>query len=41
VHGIITLGLEKKLGVIPLDTLRMQTTLVVSAIGMGLLAGTQ
>ncbi len=22
VHGIITLGLEKKLGVIPLDTLR-------------------
>lgn len=41
VHGIITLVLEKILGVIPLDTLRMQTTLVVSAIGMGLLAGTQ
>jgi hypothetical protein len=33
--------LKKKLGVIPLDTLRMQTTLVVPAIGMGLLAGTQ
>jgi AcrR family transcriptional regulator len=38
VHGIIILGLEKKLGVVPLDVLRTQTSLVVSAIGMGLLA---
>ena len=37
-HGIVTLGLEEKLGVVPLDTLRTQTALVVSAIGTGLLA---
>jgi AcrR family transcriptional regulator len=40
VHGIITLGLEEKLGAVPLKTLRAQTKLLVSAIGMGLLAGT-
>lgn len=40
VHGIITLGLEKKLGAVPLATLRTQTRLIVSAIGTGLLAGT-
>jgi AcrR family transcriptional regulator len=38
VHGIITLGLEEKLGAVPLETLRTQTALVVSAIGTGLLA---
>lgn len=37
VHGIITLGLDEKLGAVPLDTLRTQTALVVSAIAMGLL----
>jgi AcrR family transcriptional regulator len=38
VHGIVTLGLEEKLGVVPLDALRAQTTLIVSAIGSGLAA---
>jgi AcrR family transcriptional regulator len=38
VHGIITLGLEEKLGVVSLEALRAQTTLIVSAIAMGLLA---
>jgi AcrR family transcriptional regulator len=38
VHGIVTLGLEEKLGVVSLEELRNQTTLIVSAIVMGLLA---
>jgi AcrR family transcriptional regulator len=38
VYGIVTLGLEEKLGVVSLEALRTQTTLIVSAIAMGLLA---
>jgi hypothetical protein len=38
VHGIITLGLEEKLGAVSLEELRNQTALIVSAIVMGLLA---
>jgi AcrR family transcriptional regulator len=38
VHGIITLGLEEKLGAVSLEELRNQTTLIVSAIVTGLLA---
>jgi AcrR family transcriptional regulator len=38
VHGIVTLGLEEKLGVVSLKALRTQTTLIVSAIATGLLA---
>jgi AcrR family transcriptional regulator len=38
VHGIVTLGLEEKLGAVSLGELRNQTTLIVSAILMGLLA---
>lgn len=37
-HGIVTLGLEEKLGVVSLEELRNQTTVIVSAIVMGLLA---
>jgi len=37
-HGIITLGLEEKLGAVSVEELRNQTTLVVSAIVIGLLA---
>lgn len=40
VHGIVTLGLEEKLGAVSLEELRTQTALVVSATGRGLLAGT-
>ena len=36
VHGLVTLGLEEKLGVVPVPTLRKQVTLVVSAVGKGL-----
>ena len=36
VHGVVTLGLEEKLGVVPLAMLREQTTLVARAIGAGL-----
>jgi AcrR family transcriptional regulator len=36
VHGIVTLGLEEKLGVVPLDALREQTTVVVTAMARGL-----
>jgi AcrR family transcriptional regulator len=36
-HGIVTLGLEEKLGVVSLEELRNQTTLIVSAIATGLL----
>jgi AcrR family transcriptional regulator len=37
-HGIVTLGLEEKLGAVSLEELRNQTTLIVSAIVTGLLA---
>jgi AcrR family transcriptional regulator len=37
-HGIVALGLEEKLGAISLEELRNQTTLIVSAIVMGLSA---
>jgi AcrR family transcriptional regulator len=37
-HGIVTLGLEEKLGAVSVEELRNQTTLVVSAIVIGLLA---
>ena len=36
VHGIVVLGLEEKLGEVPLPALREQITLVVTAIGRGL-----
>lgn len=36
VHGIVALGLEEKLGVVPLKTLRAQASELVSAIGRGL-----
>jgi AcrR family transcriptional regulator len=38
VHGIVTLGLEEKLGVVPLEALRGQTATIVSAIAAGLSA---
>lgn len=38
VHGIVTLGLEEKLGAVSLEELRNQTALLVSAIAKGLLA---
>ncbi len=38
VHGLVTLGLEEKLGVVPLATLRAQVALVVAAAGRGLAA---
>jgi AcrR family transcriptional regulator len=37
VHGIITLGLEEKLGAVSLEELRNQAALIVSAIVTGLL----
>jgi hypothetical protein len=37
-HGIVALGLEEKLYALPLSSLREQVTLVVSAIGRGLVA---
>jgi hypothetical protein len=40
VHGVVTLGLEEKLGVVPPDILRRQLTLVVSAAADGLARGT-
>ncbi len=36
VHGIVALGLEEKLGVVSLEDLRTQTTLVVKALATGL-----
>jgi AcrR family transcriptional regulator len=36
VHGVVSLGLEEKLGVVPLPILRAQTAELVSAIGRGL-----
>ena len=36
VHGIVVLGLEEKLELMPLPTLREQVTLLVTAIGKGL-----
>jgi AcrR family transcriptional regulator len=36
VHGIVTLGLEEKLGTIPPRTLRAQITTIVAAVGAGL-----
>jgi AcrR family transcriptional regulator len=36
VHGLVTLGLEEKLGVVPLATLRKQVALVVAATARGL-----
>jgi hypothetical protein len=38
VHGIVTLGLEEKLGTVSLEELRNQTALIVSGIVMGQLA---
>ena len=38
VHGIVTLGLEEKLGAIPARTLRAQITAIVAALGAGLAA---
>jgi AcrR family transcriptional regulator len=38
VHGIVILGLEDKLGVVPIEVLRAQLRTVVGAIGAGLLA---
>jgi AcrR family transcriptional regulator len=37
-HGVVTLGLEEKLGAVSREELRNQTTLIVSAIVTGLLA---
>ena len=36
VHGIVVLGLEETLGVLPLPVLRQQVTLLVDAMGRGL-----
>jgi AcrR family transcriptional regulator len=36
VHGIVALGLEEKLGTVPLRALRTQITVIVAAIGAGL-----
>lgn len=38
VHGIVILGLEEKLGVVSLEDLRAQTTLVVRALATGLVS---
>ena len=38
VHGMVVLGLEEKLQLIPLPVLREQVTLIVEAIGNGLVA---
>ncbi len=38
VHGIVVLGLEETLGVVPLPDLRRQVTLLVEAMGRGLSA---
>jgi AcrR family transcriptional regulator len=40
VHGIVVLGLEEKLQLIPLPVLREQVTLLVGAMGRGLLGET-
>lgn len=39
VHGIVVLGLEEKLQLIPLPVLREQVTLLVTAMGKGLAQG--
>lgn len=39
VHGIIILGLEEKLGIVSVEDLRTQTTLVVRALATGLVSG--
>jgi AcrR family transcriptional regulator len=39
VHGIVILGLEEKLGVVPLNALRAQLRIVVAAVGAGLAKG--
>lgn len=39
VHGLVVLGLEEKLHIIPLPVLREQMTFVVTTIGRGLIAG--
>jgi len=39
VHGLVALGLEEKLQVIPLKALREQVTIVVTALGYGLAGG--
>jgi hypothetical protein len=36
VHGIVVLGLEEKLQLIPLPVLREQVTFLVEAMGRGL-----
>jgi AcrR family transcriptional regulator len=38
VHGVVSLGLDEKLGAMPLDVLSGQVECVVSAMGRGLLA---
>jgi AcrR family transcriptional regulator len=38
VHGIVILGLEEKLGVVSLEDLRAQTTLIVRAVATGLVS---
>ena len=38
VHGVVSLGLDEKLGAMPLDVLSDQVEQVVSALGRGLLA---
>jgi AcrR family transcriptional regulator len=40
-HGIVALGLDEKLYTLPLTSLREQVTLVVSAIGRGLVMETE
>jgi AcrR family transcriptional regulator len=39
VHGVVSLGLEEKLHTLPVDTLRGQVALLVTAMGRGLAAG--
>ena len=41
VHGLVLLGLEEKLQLVPLPVLREQVTLVVGAIGRGLSAAAE
>jgi AcrR family transcriptional regulator len=39
VHGVVSLGLEEKLQTLPVETLREQVALLVTAIGRGLAVG--
>ena len=38
VHGVVSLGLDEKLGAIPLDALASQVERIIAAIGRGLMA---